>query len=141
MHLNLSVASFRATSRLNVTNLWDVVVEVLNWSRPHVLLEGEPQVNEAWLLDGWADAFDLSGRYEFAWYKSTATKVTSYLPRILEVYTRHSHFRASSDWALTWLHIEKKRGLVVVEDLVIISVLDTVEGDLYSRLVPVVARG
>lgn len=52
---------------------------------------------------------------------------------------RYNYSRSTSYRTLAWLGVKEKGRLIIVEDLLIISVLDSIESDLNARLMPVVA--
>ena len=120
-------------------DLWNVVVKVFQGCRPHVFLESKLKVDITWTFNCRRDAINLSGRYEFS-FNFGATERAPYLASVLEISSRDPDMSATSDRSFSWLQLEEQRRLVIVEDLLVISVFDTVEGNLNARLMPIVAR-
>ena len=52
--------------------------------------------------------------------------------------SRYDHFGSTTNRAFSGLNVEEKGRLIVVEDLIVISVLDAIEGELNAGLMPVV---
>jgi len=106
-------------------NFRNVVVQVFQRRGPHVFLKSKLKIDISWTFNSRRDAINLSGRYEFSFNFSAAERAP-YLASVLEIGSRNPDMGATSDRSFSWLQLEEQRRLVIVEDLLVISVLDTI---------------
>lgn len=136
---NLSETFDWSASRLDVGNIWLIVVQVVDRRGVGVWSQGDTQVISTWGILGWGDTKDLRGRQVSAWHLF-GSEFTSDGSSIFKVRSSNDNLRSSLEWTFSWGDVEQERWFVVVEEYIVVGVLDTVQGHFDWGVSVVVGR-